>query len=92
MQLFQAACLWAEELPPANPAFPISESAQASLEMLKGATISGEIPSTEVTKYYETLPIDERARVTRKGLFDFAVARKEYPVFLFPDGPATGLV
>lgn len=91
-EVWQAGALWGNELPAANRLFPVSEATRANTAMIVAAAIDGEINPAEVveTPIEAVLGhrmIEDRTRVNRRGLLDFARARVEYPVFLFPNGP-----
>ncbi len=92
LELWQAGALWANELPGVNRLFPTSEATRANVAMLMAAAMDGEIDASAVHpgRYEAVLgrQIDEQSRVSRDGLLVFANGRSEYPLFLFPDGPA----
>jgi hypothetical protein len=73
-----AACLWINVKP--SPQIDQSHPAYPMLQMIKGHLKAGTIKSL----YGDTAM---RATVSREELLKIARLRKEYPPFLFPEGP-----
>lgn len=89
LELFQAACLWAEK----KPALPVVDDPEyAYLRMLKEAIAKKQLPA--VLKLDEAIRLQQRqyqpnvkTKVDRSKLREFAKQRGLYPRFLFPCGP-----
>ncbi|MFC3071203.1 hypothetical protein [Phenylobacterium soli] len=90
-ELWEAASLFAEELPPTNALFPRSDAANAKLAMLKAAVHDGELPRAPLSGIDATLAkfgsisIDDHTRIRRSDLVEYAEAKCQRPAFLFPE-------
>ncbi|MFN3512720.1 MAG: hypothetical protein ACK41C_06740 [Phenylobacterium sp.] len=90
-ELFEAAALWVGESPPLQYVVPLTGAAQASFARLKGAILDGELiaePPQGIAAFSHLTgrQVDERTRVTRANLIEYAKAQGEKPPFLFPGG------
>lgn len=87
-ELWEAAALWSDELPPKVHLLPLSDSGAANLAMLKAAIVAGDLlplPPQGPAALRIALggEADDRTRVKRDALVAYAEKIGERPAFLF---------